>query len=157
MSERDFITTLRAVEWKNEGGFRVTDDRSAIDLDVVHRWLSEDAYWALGRSRAVVERSVSESLTLGLFDRDDTLSGFCRMVTDRATFAWPCDVYVDRAHRGTGAGSFMVRCAVQHPDVGNVKRQVLATADAHTLYEKFDFRPFSDADRDRWMMREPPE
>jgi len=57
------------VEWKNEGGYRVTDDRSAIDLDVVHRWLSEDAYWALGRSRAVVARSVSESLTLGLFDR----------------------------------------------------------------------------------------
>ena len=145
------------MEWKNDAGYRVTDDPSAIDLDVVHRWLSEDAYWALGRSRAVVERSVSESLVLGLFDATDTLAGFCRMVTDRATFAWLCDVYVDPAHRGSGAGSFMVGCAVQHPDVANVKRQVLATADAHGLYEKFDFRPFSDADRGRWMMRERPE
>jgi GNAT superfamily N-acetyltransferase len=145
------------VEWKNDAGYRVTDDPSTIDVDVVHRWLSEDAYWALGRSRAVVERSVAESLVFGLFDRTDTLAGFCRMVTDRATFAWLCDVYVDPTHRGSGAGSFMVACAVQHPDVTNVKRQVLATADAHGLYEKFGFRPFSDADRGRWMMRERPE
>ena len=79
------------------------------------------------------------------------------MVPDRATFAWLCDVHADPAHRGSGEGSFMVGCAVQHPDVTNVKRQVLATADAHGLYEKFGFRPFSEADRGRWMMRERPE
>ena len=145
------------MEWKNDAGYRVIDDPSTIDLDVVHRWLSEDAYWAVGRTRAVVQRSVAESLVFGLFDSTDTLAGFCRMVTDRATFAWLCDVYVDPAHRGSGAGSFMVGCAVQHPDVTNVKRQVLATADAHGLYEKFGFRQLSDADRGRWMMRERPE
>jgi len=96
-------------------------------------------------------------LAFGLFDPDGALVGFCRMVTDRATFAWLCDVYVDRAHRGTGAGTFMVGCALHHPDVADVKRQVLATADAHGLYEKFGFRAFSDADRDRWMVREQPE
>jgi len=142
------------VEWTNSDGYRVTDDRSAIDVDRVHRWLSEDAYWALGRSRAVVERSLDESLVLGLFHRDGAFVGVCRMVTDRATFAWLCDVYVDRAHRGTGAGSFLVSCAVQHPDVADVKRHVLATADAHGLYEKFGYRNFSDEDRDRWMIRE---
>ena len=89
-----------------------------------------------------------------MFDRDGSLAGICRMVTDRATFAWLCDVYVDRAHRGTGAGTFMVGCALRHPAVTTVKRQVLATADAHASYEKFDFRRFSDADRDRWMIRE---
>ena len=145
------------MEWTNQHGYRVTDQQSAIDVDRVHQWLSEDSYWAAGRSRAVVERSMAASLVFGLFDPDDALAGFCRIVTDRATFAWLCDVYVDRAHRGTGAGIFMVGSALQHPDVADVKRQVLATADAHGLYEKFGFRAFSDADRDRWMVREQPE
>ena len=143
------------MEWTS-GRYRVTDDRALIDLDRVHGWLSEDAYWALGRSRAVVERSVEGSIAFALVHADDGLVGFCRMVSDRATFAWLCDVYVDRAHRGTGAGSFMVGCAVRHPDVADLPRQVLATADAHGLYEKFGFRNFSDADRDRWMIRASP-
>ena len=145
------------MDWTNNDGYRVTDAHSAIDLDRVHWWLSEDTYWALGRSRAVVERSIAGSLVFGLFAPDDEFVGFCRMVTDRATFAWLCDVYVSRPHRGTGAGTFMVGCAVHHPDIADVKRQVLATADAHGLYEKFGFRGFSDAERDRWMIRDKPE
>jgi GNAT superfamily N-acetyltransferase len=141
------------MEWTS-GRYRVTDDRMLIDLDRVHRWLSEDAYWALGRTREVVERSVEGSIAFGLFHPDDGLAGLCRMVSDRATFAWLCDVYVERAHRGTGAGTFLVSCAVRHPDVARVSRQVLATADAHGLYEKSGFRRFSDADRDRWMIRD---
>jgi GNAT superfamily N-acetyltransferase len=141
------------MEWTS-GRYRVTDDRTLIDLDRVHRWLSEDAYWAIGRTRDVVERSVAGSIAFGLIHADDGLAGFCRMVSDCATFAWLCDVYVDHAHRGSGAGSFMVGCAVRHPDVDRVQRQVLATADAHGLYQKFGFRNFSDADRDRWMIRD---
>ena len=141
------------MEWTS-GHYRVTDDRADIDLDLVHRWLSEDAYWALGRTRAVVERSIDGSIAFALLHIDDGLVGFCRMVSDRATFAWLCDVYVDRAHRGSGGGSFMVGCAVRHPDVADVRRQVLATADAHGLYEKYGFRNFSDDDRDRWMIRD---
>ena len=141
------------MEW-TDGHYRVTDDRAEIDLDRVHRWLSEDAYWALGRARDVVERSIEGSIAFALIHIDDGLVGFCRMVSDRATFAWLCDVYVDRAHRGSGAGTFMVSCAVRHPDVADVRRQVLATADAHGLYEKFGFRNFSDDDRDRWMIRD---
>jgi N-acetylglutamate synthase-like GNAT family acetyltransferase len=141
------------MEWTN-GQYRVTDERAVLDLDRVHRWLSEDAYWALGRPRDIVERSIEESIAFGLVHRDDGLVGFCRMVTDRATFAWLCDVYVDRAHRGGGGGSFLVECAVRHPDVVGVRRQVLATADAPGLYEKFGFRRFAEADRDRWMIRD---
>ena len=154
MVRRSSPITVAPVEWTNSNGYRVTDDRSTIDLDRVHRWLSEDAYWAIGRSREIVEQSVAGSLAFGLFDEGGALVGFCRVVTDGATFAWLCDVFVDPAHRGTGAGSFMVGCAVGHPDVAGVKRQVLATADAHGLYEKFGFRNFTDADRDRWMVRE---
>jgi GNAT superfamily N-acetyltransferase len=142
------------VEWTNSDGYRVSDDHAEIDLVRVHQWLSEDSYWATGRPLSIVERSFAESLVFGLFDRDRSLAGVCRVVTDRATFAWLCDVYVDRAHRGTGAGTFMVGCAVGHPDVAGVKRLVLATADAHGLYAKFGFREFTDADRDRWMVRE---
>jgi GNAT superfamily N-acetyltransferase len=143
------------VEWTKDR-YRVTDDRAAIDVDRVHRWLSDDAYWARGRARAIVERSLANSLALGLVHDDDGLVGACRMVTDRATFAWLCDVYVDPAHRGSGAGTFLVECAVRHPDVANVQRQVLATADAHGLYERFGFRRFGDDDRDRWMIRDSP-
>jgi GNAT superfamily N-acetyltransferase len=142
------------MEWTNRDGYRVSDDSSLIDIARVHQWLSEDAYWALGRPRSIVERSFAESLVIGLFDRDGAFVGVCRFVTDRATFAWLCDVYVERVHRGTGAGTFMVGSALRHPDVVGVKRQVLATADAHGLYEKFGFRRFAEDDRDRWMVRE---
>jgi GNAT superfamily N-acetyltransferase len=141
------------MEWRS-AAYRVTDDRAALDTDRVHRWLSDDAYWARGRPREVVARSLAESLTFALLHDDDGLVGVCRMVTDRATFAWLCDVYVDPRHRGRGAGTFLVECAVRHPDVAQVKRQVLATADAHGLYERFGFRRFGDADRDRWMIRD---
>jgi GNAT superfamily N-acetyltransferase len=134
--------------------YRVTDDDAAIDVDRVHRWLSGDAYWARGRARSVVERSIAGSLSFALLHDDDGLVGFCRMVTDRATFAWLCDVYVEPTHRGSGAGTFLVECAVRHPDVAHVQRQVLATADAHGLYERFGFRRFRDEDRDRWMIRD---
>jgi GNAT superfamily N-acetyltransferase len=140
------------VEWER-GAYRVTDDRAVLDVRRVHRWLSGDAYWARGRPLDVVRRSIDASLAFALLHGDD-LVGFCRMVTDRATFAWLCDVYVDRAHRGSGAGSFLVECAVSHPDVANVQRQVLATADAHGLYERHGFRSFRDDDRDRWMIRD---
>ena len=145
------------MDWTNNDGYRVTDAHSAIDLDRVHWWLSEDTYWALGRSRAVVERSIAGSLVFGLFAPDDEFVGFCRMVTDRATFAWLCDVYVARPISRNGGGHVHGPLAVQHPDIAAVKRQVLATADAHGLYEKFGFRGFSDDERDRWMVRDQPE
>src|ERR1700684_1058332 len=105
-----------------------SDDPSLIDRARVHRWLSTESYWAPGRSFDVVARSLSESLTLGLYGPDDRQGGLCRWVTDRATFAWLCDVFVSTTVRGRGLGTFLVGTATAHPDVSGL-RLVLGTRD----------------------------
>ena len=128
----------------------ISDDPGRLDVDRVHRWLSESAYWALGRPRDVVERSIAGSLNLGAYV-DGELVGYARVVTDRATFAWLCDVYVDESVRGGGVGKALVGAVVGHPDLQGLKRFLLATADAHGLYAGFGFEPI--AAPERWMER----
>jgi GNAT superfamily N-acetyltransferase len=138
------------MRWSGPQGYWVSDDRSLVDLEQVHRWLSAESYWAEGRSFAVVVRSVRESLTLGLYGPDDRQVGVCRLVTDYATFAWLCDVFVDPAVRGEGLGTFLVGTATAHPAVRDL-RLVLGTRDTHGLYRRFGFAPL--AAPERWMER----
>jgi GNAT superfamily N-acetyltransferase len=140
------------MERVRDDGYRVNDDPAQLDRERVWRWLSEQAYWALGRSREVQDRAIDNSLCVGMYAPDGQQVGFCRYVTDRATFAWLCDVFVDESHRG-GLGSFMVRFAVAHPDVAGLRLQLLATRDAHTLYERAGYTRFTEADVARWMTR----
>ena len=140
-------------DW-TEGPHTVSDDPRRVDLARVHRWLAEESYWAQGRPIEVVRRSIENSIAFSLLDGNGVQRGFCRMVTDRATFAWLCDVFVEETYRGGGAGTFLVRCAVHHPDLVTVRRQVLGTRDAHGLYERFGYERFSDELRDRWMIRQ---
>ncbi|GAA4740834.1 GNAT family N-acetyltransferase [Nocardioides endophyticus] len=128
----------------------VSTDVTRLDVDTVHRWLSTDAYWAIGRPREVVERAVAGSLNFGAYDGDQ-LVGYARVVTDHATFAWLCDVYVDPGARGSGVGTALVSAVdAELTDLG-VRRAVLATADAHELYARFGFEPMSQPER--WMLR----
>ncbi len=90
-------------ELTDDMGVSISTDDALLDVDLIHRWLSEDAYWALGRSRETVEVSLRHSVNVGAYD-DGRLVGFLRIVTDRATFAWVCDVYVDPAARGQERG-----------------------------------------------------
>jgi GNAT superfamily N-acetyltransferase len=138
------------MRWAGPDGYWISDDPSLVDMDRVHRWLSTESYWAQGRSYDLVARSLSESLTLGLYGPDDIQTGVCRWVTDRATFAWLCDVYVDMTVRGRGLGTFLVGTATAHPDVSGL-RLVLGTRDAHELYRRFGFD--SLVWPDRWMER----
>lgn len=131
----------------------ITEDPALIDPEVVHRWLSEEAYWAKGRTREVVERSMANSICLGALHHGQ-LVGFARVVTDLATFAWLCDVFVVAEHRGRGAGGALVAAAVAHPELRGLKRFVLATADAHELYRRHGFEILDHPDR--WMMRRGP-
>jgi GNAT superfamily N-acetyltransferase len=133
-------------------GYWVSDDRSLIDVPRVHGWISEQSYWAKGRSYPAMLRAIEESLVFGLYAPDDSQAGFARQVTDRATFAWLCDVFVDPAHRGHGLGSFLVQAATSHPDVAGI-RQVLSTAPERTLYRQFGFDRL--AAPERWMERRP--
>ena len=128
----------------------VSTDASLLDLDTLHRWLSTDAYWAIGRPREVVERAVAGSLNFGAYD-DGRLVGYARVVTDSATFAWLCDVYVDPAARGAGVGVALIEAVDAALTELQVRRTLLATADAHGLYAKFGFEPMSEPER--WMLR----
>ena len=128
----------------------ISTDDALLDLDLIHRWLSEDAYWSLGRTRDQVERSVRHSVNVGAYDGGRQV-GFLRIVTDRATFAWICDVYVDPAARGKAVGkALMAECDRLCTSYG-VRRALLATADAHGLYAHYGFTPM--ADPGRWMER----
>jgi GNAT superfamily N-acetyltransferase len=117
----------------------------------VHRFLSEVSYWARGRSLDAVERSLAGSVVIGAYTPDGTQAGLARVVTDGATFAWLCDVFVLPAHRGHGLGKRLVAAALAHPDVAGVGRVMLKTDDAHGLYAPYGFRPVGDPER--WMER----
>jgi GNAT superfamily N-acetyltransferase len=134
-------------------GYWVSDDASLLDVDRVHGWISEESYWATGRTYEAMVRAIENSLVFGLYAADGSQAGFARHVTDRATFAWLCDVFVDSAHRGHGLGSFLVHVAVSHPDVASI-RQVLSTAPDRTLYRQFGFDKL--ATPERWMERRGP-
>ncbi len=128
----------------------ISTDPGRLDVDQIHRWLSEDAYWALGRSREVVERSIAHSLNFGVYD-DGQLVGYARLVTDEATFAWLCDVYVAPDQRGRGVGTALMDAVEERLRGLGVRRAMLATADAHALYARYGFEPVSDTER--WMTR----
>lgn len=116
----------------------ISTDAARLDVDTVHTWLSTDAYWALGRPREVVETSISNSLCFGAYD-DGELVGFARLVTDRATFAWLCDVYVAPAHRGRGVGTALMD-AIDKELVGrHIKRALLVTTSSPGLYERYGY------------------
>jgi GNAT superfamily N-acetyltransferase len=125
--------------WEGDSGYWVSDDPARLDVDRVHEWLVTQSYWAQGRSRQTTEKAIAGSLNLGLYDAGGTQVGFCRWVTDGATFAWLCDVFVEPSHRGRGGGVFLVRAATEHPDVRGL-RLLLGTKDAHSLYARFGFR-----------------
>jgi GNAT superfamily N-acetyltransferase len=138
---------------RREDGLEISLDQARIDVDTVHRWLSEDAYWALGRSRDLVERSLAGSLVAGVYDGPapaGTQVGLGRVVTDGATFAWICDVYVAPAFRGRGVGSWLSQVLVDElVDNRGILRLLLATRDAHPVYAKAGFAPLVGVWR--WM------
>jgi len=126
---------------RSYGEYEISDDPARLDLDTVERLL-RTTYWAVNRPRAVMEQSIANSLTLGAYWRGQQV-GFSRAVTDGATFAWICDVIIDEAHRGTGLGKVLVEMLITHPTIAHT-RQILATRDAHTLYERFSFERSGD-------------
>jgi GNAT superfamily N-acetyltransferase len=128
--------------------YEIDDDPDRLDLDVVHAFLTGDAYWSEGIPRNVVSRAIAGSLNLGLY-HGGTQVGFTRVVTDRATFAWVCDVFVLSGHRGRGLGHWLVQTTLAHPDLSGLRRIMLATSDAHGVYADCGFEPL--ADTDRWM------
>lgn len=130
--------------------YEVSTDRDRLNVDLIHRYLAEESYWARGRSRELVERSIEHSMPFGVY-RDGRQVAFARAVTDRATFAWLADVFVVQEHRGRGVGVLLVEAILAHPDLLTLRRWLLATLDAHGLCRRLGFE---DAPEARFMMRE---
>ncbi|MGW6913863.1 GNAT family N-acetyltransferase [Kitasatospora sp. NPDC054939] len=130
--------------------YEISADPERLDHALVHRWLSQDAYWALGRSREKQDEAIAGSLNFGVYDRvSGTQLGYARVVTDRATFAWLCDVYIDPAARGRGLGTALAAAVRDHLSAYGLRRVLLATADAHEVYAKVGFAPLENPGK--WM------
>lgn len=133
--------------------YEIDCDPARLDIDRVHSWLA-GSYWSPGVAREVVERAArNSSLVVGAY-ADGRQVGYCRVVSDKATFAWLADVFVDPAYRGRGIAHAMVARALEDPDHQGLRRWVLATADAHGIYASLGFKPLEQADR--WMVKGKP-
>ena len=104
-------------------GVEISTDRNRLDLAYIHRYLSEECYWALGRSLDIVEKSIANSFCFGVYAGDQQI-GFGRVVTDYATFAWLCDVFIDDAHRGQGLGKRLVETVMAHPELQGLRNML---------------------------------
>lgn len=135
-------------------GYVLSRDRSRVDMDRVHVWLSEESYWAKGRARATFDRSVAGSEPYSVFYGDEQVA-FARVVSDGATFAWICDVYVATDHRGRGLGTWLVDRIVSDLLDGGVLRILLATKDAHEVYRRSGFEPLEGTHRFMEIDRRP--
>ena len=130
------------------GSLELDDDRGRIDADAVHRYLSEESYWARGCSREAVVRTIRDAArVIGLYDGARQI-GFARVLSDGATISHLCDVYVLRAYRGRGLGVELVREAVDNGPHATLT-WTLKTKDAHGLYERFGFRAPNDGIMER--------
>ncbi len=133
------------MQWQRPG-YAVSDDPARLDVASVHNYLSGRSYWAPGVPRSTVQRAIGNSLCFGLYHGDAQV-GFARVVTDRATFGYLCDVFVEEAHRGAGLGKWLVECVLAHPELQGLRRLCLMTRDAHALYAPFGFRALPDPAR----------
>lgn len=130
-------------EWVKEQ-FIVSCDPQKMDLDVIHGFLSE-SHWAAGIPKGTVARSLDASLCFALLEQDKQI-GFARVISDFATIAYLGDVFVLPHYRGRGLSKWLMRCIMEHPDLQGLRRWILATSDAHGLYQKFGFTALAKPD-----------
>ncbi len=132
------------LEWPHPSrdAFLVSTDRSLLDLDVIHDFLS-NCYWSKGIPREVVVRAIEHSLCFGMYESGRQI-GFARAISDFATFAYIADVFILESHRGQGLSKWLMECIRRHPQLQGLRRWALATRDAHGLYAQFGFTPLQN-------------
>jgi len=141
-----------AHEWRR-GEFEISNERARLDIKLIHKYLSTESYWAVGRDVEVVQRSIDNSLPFGIY-KGASQVGFGRVVTDYATFAWVADVFIVEEYRGQGLSKWLVEVMLEHPQLQGFRRWVLSTRDAHELYRKYGFQDLKRPER--WMERPDP-
>lgn len=139
-------------EWRRDEHL-ISNDRTKLDLPLIHHFLSSESYWAGGRPIEVVARSIENSLPFGMYRGNEQI-GFARIVTDYATFAWIADVFIVKQERGKGLSKWLMEVILAHPDLQGFRRWVLATKDAQGLYKQFGFAELKRPER--WMERPDP-
>lgn len=143
---------IEKTEWQN-GEFTISTDRERLQIGVIHRFLSEESYWATERTLEQTTRAIENSMPFGVY-AGENLIGFARVVTDYATFAYVGDVFILEDFRGKGLSKWLMETIINHPDLQNFRRWILATRDAHALYEKSGFTGLKFPDR--WMEKTAP-
>jgi GNAT superfamily N-acetyltransferase len=139
------MRTCSINEWR-KADFVISTDRSQLNIEFIHSFLSTRAYWAIGRSMEIVQRAIENSLNFGMFDGGKQI-GFARVVTDYATFAWLADVFIIDEYRGRGLGVWLIEVITSHPNLQGFRRWILATRDAHELYRRFGFNELANPER----------
>jgi GNAT superfamily N-acetyltransferase len=129
-------------------GIRISDDPAELDHARIHRWILDESYWATGRAPETQDAAIAGSWNFGAYDDEaGEQVGFARVVTDRATFAWVCDVFVDASARGRGVSKALLAAITAALDELGVGRVMLATSDAHGLYAQYGFEPLERPER----------
>jgi len=121
-----------------EKDYTITNDKSLIDFDKVYHYLEHESYWAKGVTAERLKTAIENSMCFVILKQND-LAGFARVVTDKATFAYICDVFIMADHRRMGLSKWLMQTIIQHPELQGLRRWSLATLDAHGLYAQFGF------------------
>lgn len=132
-------------EW-TIGELFFSTDKSKLDIPFIHDFLSKDSYWAKGITPALVEKSIENSLSIGIYSGGKQI-GFARVITDLATFGYLADVFVTPAFRGKGVSKQLMTFIFDIEEIRILRRFLLATSDAHTLYSQYGFKPLKSPDR----------
>lgn len=136
------------------GKFTISTDKTRLQVPVIHEFLSQESYWARGRSIEQTKTAIENSICFGVYQGERQI-GFARVVSDCATFAYLGDVFIIEEFRGQGVSKWLMETIISHPELQGLRRWVLATRDAHTLYEKFGFHALTFPER--WMERPAPD
>lgn len=136
--------------------YEISTDHNRLQIDLIHRYLSQESYWAQDIPLAVVERSLQHSLCFGVYDVNGQV-GFARVITDRATFAYLADVFILPGHRSKGLSKQLMQSIHEHPDLQELRRWVLFTRDAHGLYAQFGWTPVPEEMMPRMMQLHNPD
>ena len=143
--KRKDVLILFEVREYTRNQFSISTDRNRVDVDKVCEFLKR-SYWANERKRETIIKSIENSICFSLFDGNEQI-GIARVITDGATFAYLCDVFIDERYRGKQLGSWLLQCIVEHPDIAGVRRFCLVTRDAHEFYKPFGFTPVSEPEK----------
>jgi len=143
---------MEKAEWIKDG-YLVSTDKSKIDVETVHHFLSH-SYWAENIPLEVVRKSIENSLCFGIYHQEK-LVGFARAISDFATFAYLADVFILPEERGKGLSKWLIGIILEHPQLHGLRRFTLATRDAHSLYAQFGFSLFDKPER--WMQKHDPD